>query len=98
MHVRIATFYVKPEHVDDFIAATLENQGHSRQEPGVVTFDFQQGADDPTRFVLYEIFKTDDDFEYHKTTKHFQKWIDAVPAWFVKPRDLALYRSVKVSD
>ncbi|MGI6299397.1 MAG: putative quinol monooxygenase [Saccharofermentanales bacterium] len=94
MHVRIATFFVKPERVADFIAATLENQRNSRQEPGVITFDFQQGADDPNRFVLYEIFKTDADFEYHLTTNHFKAWIAVVPDMFSKPREVALYRSV----
>ena len=82
MHVRIATFYVKPENVADFIAATLENQRNSRQEPGVITFDFQQGADDPNRFVLYEIFKTDADFESNLTTSHFTASIAFVPHMF----------------
>ena len=92
MHIRIATFYLKPEHVNDFIAASKENQQNSRLEPGVATFDFYQGQDDATRFVLYEVFKSDEDFEFHKTTAHFKKWITVVPAWFIKPRDLALYR------
>ena len=95
MHIRIATFYIKPEHVQDFKKATLENQKNSRQEPGVIHFNFHQGADDPTRFVLYEMFESDDAFEYHKTTPHFNKWLPAVQDWFVKPRDLALYREVQ---
>ncbi len=94
MHIRIATFYIKQEHVSSFIETTLENQRNSRQEPGVITFDFQQGADDPARFVLYEVFRDDAAFEYHKTTDHFKKWIAAVPDMFAKPRDLALYRGV----
>lgn len=95
MHIRVATFFLKPEHVNDFITATLENQQNSRQEPGVITFDFFQGQDDETRFILYEVFKSDDAFEYHKTTGHFKKWIEVVPVWFTMPRDLALYREVK---
>jgi len=71
MHVRIATFYVKQDQIDEFIRVTLENQRNSRQEPGALTFDFHQGADDPSRFVLYEVFKVDDAFAYHTTTDHF---------------------------
>lgn len=94
MHIRIATFYVKPEHVNDFITATLENQQNSRLEPGVIHFNFHQGKEDATQFVLYEVFESDDAFEYHKTTAHFKIWLPAVQDWFVKPRDLTLYQEV----
>jgi len=94
MHIRIATFYIKPEHVSDFIEATLENQRNSRQEPGVIHFNFHQGQDDKSQFVLYEVFESDDAFEYHKTTAHFKKWLPLVQDWFANPRDLALYREV----
>ena len=47
-----------PHRVDAFIAATLENARNSVQEPGMVRFDVVQQDDDPTRFVLIEIYRT----------------------------------------
>lgn len=48
--------HVKPDCVEAFKAASLENARHSVQEPGIARFDVIQQVDDPTRFVLVEIY------------------------------------------
>ena len=58
VHVHV---HVKPESVEAFKAATLENARNSVQEPGIARFDVIQQADDPTRFVLVEVYRTADD-------------------------------------
>lgn len=91
VHVR-----VKAESVDDFKTATLENARHSIQEPGIERFEVMQQADDPTRFVLIEAYRTSEAPAAHKQTAHYQKWRDAVESMMAEPR-----RSVKytlVSD
>ncbi len=85
VHVR-----VKPESTEAFGAATLENARHSVREPGVVRFDVVQQADDPTRFVLQEIYRTPEDPARHKETAHYLAWRDAVEPMMAEPR-----RSVK---
>ena len=50
--------HVHPHRVDAFIAATLENARNSVQEPGIIRFDVVQQDDDPTRFLLIEIYRT----------------------------------------
>ena len=55
VHVHV---HVKPEHVEAFKAATIENARESAREPGIARFDVAQQADDPTRFVLVEVFRT----------------------------------------
>ena len=57
---------VKPEKVDAFKAATLENARNSTQEPGIARFDVIQQQDDPTKFVLVEVYRTPDDPAKHK--------------------------------
>jgi autoinducer 2-degrading protein len=52
VHVHV---HVKPEFVEAFRQATLENARHSVQEPGIARFDVIQQLDDPTRFVLVEV-------------------------------------------
>ncbi len=60
MHIVHVFVHVKPEHLEAFKAATVENARHSVQEPGIARFDVIQQADDPTRFVLVEVYRTPD--------------------------------------
>lgn len=88
VHVR-----VKPEHVDAFREATLENARNSVKEPGVARFDLAQQADDPTRFVIVEVFRTDDGPAAHRETAHYQAWRDAVAPMMAEPRSSTKLRS-----
>lgn len=87
VHVHV---HVKPESVDAFRAATLENARNSIREPGVVRFDVVQRQDDPTRWVLVEIYRDDDAPAAHKASGHYAAWRDAV-----EPMMAELRRSVK---
>jgi autoinducer 2-degrading protein len=79
--------HVKPESVDAFREATLVNARTScGTEPGVVRFDVLQQHDDPTRFVLVEVYRTTDDAAQHKTTVHYQTWRDAVAPMMAESR------------
>ena len=86
--------HVKSESVDAFAAATRENARNSVQEPGVVRFDAIQQDDDPTRFVLMEIYRTPADPARHKETAHYLTWRDAVESMMAEPRRSVKYRAV----
>ena len=86
--------HVKPDAVDAFSAATLENARNSVQEPGVVRFDVIQQDDDPTRFVLVEIYRTPADPARHKATAHYLTWRDTVEPMMAEPRRGVKYRDV----
>jgi len=77
---------VKPEHREGFIEATLENAGRTIHEPGNLRFDVLQQADDPNRFVLYEVYRDEAGADAHKQTAHYAKWRDTVAAWMAEPR------------
>ncbi len=94
MHVVLVHIHVKPEFLDSFRAATIENAQHSVQEPGIARFDFIQSADDPTRFVLIEVYRTPADADAHKTTAHYLKWRDTVGEMMAEPRQGVKYRGV----
>jgi len=91
VHVSV---HVKPESVDAFIAASLENARHSVREPGIVRFDVVQQDDDPTRFLLIEIYRTPDDPARHKETAHYAAWRDAVAPMMAEPRQSAKYHAL----
>ena len=86
--------HVKPAQLEAFQAATLENASKSMQEPGVARFDGIQQQDDPTHFVLVEVYRTSDDPARHKETRHYQKWRDAVSDMMAEPRTSVRYTNV----
>ena len=89
VHVR-----VKPECVEDFRQATIENAQNSIQEPGIARFDVVQQNDDPTRFVLVEVYHDDAATGAHKETAHYQKWRDAVANMMAEPRASVKFKNV----
>jgi autoinducer 2-degrading protein len=90
--------HVKPDKVEVFRAASIENARESIKEPGIARFDFLQQQDDPTRFVLVEVYRTADDPAKHKETKHYQKWRDTVADMMAEPRSSIKYANVYPDD
>ena len=86
--------HVKPDQVEAFMTATLENAQDSVQEPGIARFDVIRQKDDPTRFVLVEVYRTPDDPARHKETAHYQKWRDTVAEMMAEPRSSIKYENV----
>lgn len=95
VHVHVQ---VKPECVEAFQAVSLENASHSVQEPGIARFDVVQQADDPTRFVLVEAYRTDDAPAKHKETAHYAKWRDTVADMMAEPRRSTKYHNLFPDD
>lgn len=91
VHVQVR---VKPEWVAAFIPATLANARESRMEPGVVRFDAVQQQDDPTRFVLVEIYRDAAAAAAHKATAHYATWRDAVAPMMAEPRQSVKFNSL----
>ncbi len=95
VHVHV---HVKPEFVDAFAGASAENSRHSVTEPGVARFDVIQQIDDPKRFILVEIYRTEDDPAKHKETPHYKKWRDAVEEMMAEPRRAVKYTNICPDD
>jgi quinol monooxygenase YgiN len=91
VHVHV---HVKPESVEAFRRATVENARNSVQEPGIARFDVLQQTDDPTRFVLVEIYRTPEAPARHKETDHYQTWRDTVAEMMAEPRTSVKYTNV----
>jgi len=95
VHVSVS---VKPESVEAFKAATIENARHSVQEPGIARFDVVQQTDDPTRFVLVEVYRSIDAAAAHKDTHHYQVWRDTVADMMAQPRASTKFANVFPSN
>lgn len=94
MYIVHVFIHVKPEQLEAFTVATIENAQHSLKEPGIARFDVIQQADDPTRFVLIEVYRTPDDPAKHKETAHYQRWREMAEPLLVEPRTRVVYSNV----
>lgn len=95
VHVHV---HVKPDFIEAFRTATLENAHNSIMEQGIARFDVIQQQDDPSRFVLVEVYRTPDDPIKHKETSHYQTWRDTVAEMMAAPRSSIKYDSVFPED
>lgn len=93
VHVR-----VKLEHVAAFRVATLANARRSVDEPGIARFDVVQQTDDPTRFVLVEVYRSAEAPAAHKETAHYQAWRDTVAEMMAEPRSSVKFANVFPED
>jgi (4S)-4-hydroxy-5-phosphonooxypentane-2,3-dione isomerase len=95
VHVHV---HVKPEYIEAFKTATLENARNSVRELGVAGFDVVQHQDDPVQFVLVEAYRTPDAPAAHKETKHYRVWRDAVAPMMAEPRTSVKYTNLFPDD
>ena len=95
VHVHV---HVKADQVEAFKTATLENARASLNEPGIARFDVLQQSDDPTRFTLVEVYRTDDAPAAHKASAHYARWRDTVPDMMAEPRQGVRYTNVFPDD
>lgn len=98
MHIVHVHVQVKVEAVTDFIAATLDNARNSVLEAGVARFDVVQQADDPTRFVLVEVYRDDQAPALHKQTAHYLRWRDTVADMMAAPRSGVRFNNLFPAD
>ncbi|HEX7556332.1 MAG TPA: antibiotic biosynthesis monooxygenase [Leptolinea sp.] len=94
MHIVHVFVNVKPESINEFIKATLENAKNSLKEPGIDRFDVIQNTKDDTRFVLCEVYKSSDDTLKHKETAHYLTWRDTVADMMAEPRNGVPYKNI----
>jgi|SRR6266516_89641 len=84
---------VRPDRVEDFLAATLVNARASLAEPGVLRFDVIQDQADPAHVVLVEVYRDADAPAAHKLTPHYAAW-RAAAEMMAEPRASEKYSAV----
>lgn len=78
--------WVKPENVEEFMEASIENHLQSIKEKGNLRFDVCQDPSDHCKFMLYEAYEDEQSAAAHKETTHYQKWRDKVASFMDQPR------------
>ena len=86
MLIVLVHVHVKPDCVEAFRSASLQNARNSIQEPGIARFDVLQDNEDPNRFILNEVYRTEDAPAAHKQTEHYKAWRETVEDMMAEPR------------
>jgi quinol monooxygenase YgiN len=95
VHVQV---HVKSDRVRDFAEAARKNASNSVKEPGCARFDVVQDTDDPTRFVLVEVYRDAQAVDSHKETAHYLAWRDTVADMMAEPRTNRKFTNVFPED
>jgi (4S)-4-hydroxy-5-phosphonooxypentane-2,3-dione isomerase len=94
MFVTCVHVYVKPDHIEDFMAASLTNHQNSVNEAGNCRFDILQSQEDSSCFMLYEAYDSEADATAHKDTEHYKTWRATVEDWMAEPRKGVRYKGI----
>jgi quinol monooxygenase YgiN len=89
---------VNPDRIEDFRAASMANAKESVKEPGIARFDVLQDRDQKERFLLVEVYRTEQDPAHHKETDHYRTWRDAVQPMMAEPRRSVKYENAYPPD
>lgn len=95
VHVHV---HVREGTIEAFKEASRENARNSIREPGIARFDVIQQEDDPTRFVLVEVYRSREATALHKGTPHYEAWRQAVEPMMAEPRYSIRYANVFPDD
>jgi autoinducer 2-degrading protein len=95
VHVQV---YVKPESIEAFRRATIENARQSVKEPGIARFDVLQDSSEPSRFLLVEVYRNLGAPAEHKATAHYRTWRDTVAEMMIEPRSSVKYDNIFPGD
>ncbi|MGD8683638.1 MAG: antibiotic biosynthesis monooxygenase [Chloroflexota bacterium] len=96
MFVAAVHVFVKPEAIDDFKEMIRANHEGSIAEPGCLRFDVVQSVEDPTEFLLWEVYVDEEAAAFHKTTPHYLAFKERMPELKSKERYADRYVGVHV--
>ncbi|MBE6321600.1 MAG: antibiotic biosynthesis monooxygenase [Bacteroidales bacterium] len=75
MIVRIAEIEVWPQYLNEYLSIANEVDRLSMErEPGVICLFPMQSAEDPTQIRILEIYASEEVYQSHLKTEHFQKY------------------------
>jgi autoinducer 2-degrading protein len=98
MFIAAVHVYIKPDSVDEFIAGIKANHEGSIEEPGCLRFDVAQSKDDPTEFLLWEVYVDEAANAFHKTTPHYLAFKEKMPELMAKDRRSDLFDGIYVNS
>lgn len=90
--------HVQPDRIDEFKSMIQANHAASIAEPGCLRFDVAQSKDDPTHFLLWEVYIDDAAAAFHKTTPHYLAFKEQAPELMSRERHSDLFEGICVDS
>ena len=87
MYALTVTAYVLENEIETFLQKNIECARATRSESGNLRYDILQNEDDPLCFVIYEVYRSKEDFLLHRETQHSVKWKTETKSMMAKPRE-----------
>ena len=91
MQVTLVSVDVTPGDEEDFASESIANALASVEEPDNCRFDVLRAVEDPSKFLLVEIYKTAAGPVAHKETDHYAQWRENVQDMMATPRSARKY-------
>ena len=86
--------HVKPNRIEDFIKATLDNVHNSKKEEGIKRFELLQEIGRPDHFLLDEIYLDIEARAKHRKTSHYKKWRKEAEFLLAEPVNIIEYKNL----
>jgi len=90
----IAEYQAQPGNGDQVASVLAKHVAATRTEPGCLRFVAYRATEAPDSFVLYEQYIDQAAFEAHRTTDHFQRFIEGTIVQLLAERRWARYEEV----
>ena len=74
----IATVTMAPEYKKEVLVAVQAVVDATRKEQGCASYCVYEDVNDPLKFVFIETWKSQDAFEFHTKTAHFNDFVKAI--------------------
>jgi len=91
MQVTLVSVDVTPGDEEDFASESIANALASVEEPENCRFDVLRAVEDPSKFLLVEIYATAAGPVAHKETDHYAQWRENVQDMMATPRSARKY-------
>lgn len=85
MNTWLTSIHIKPECVDEFLAASAPFAGESLRESGLVSFALLQQLNEPFRFSMFDVYHNDTAREEHQKSAHYLTWMNSISPLLAKP-------------
>ena len=74
----VATILVKKEFKEELIPVFQTVVNETRKEEGNISYELHQDTKNPLKFIILEVWKSQDAIDIHNASTHFQNFVKAV--------------------
>ncbi len=74
----VATIIVKDQYKNELEKVFRYLVDHTRKEDGNVSYDLHQDVQNPLKYIILEVWKSQNDISKHNETLHFKEFLSTI--------------------